>query len=116
MKRIKILTLALIVLSVIRAQVGVASTIDQVQSHFQAASEFVRQERYDDAIHEFREVIKVATDQESIEGALYWIGQCYQRQGKWDGAREAFEELIAKYPNSELVPLAKIFLSQISAK
>ena len=84
-------------------------------AHFQAASVLVQQERYADALAEFREVIRVSANQEEIEGALYWIGQCYQRQGKLDEARDTFNQLVAEYPNSELVPMARVFLEQIPA-
>lgn len=40
------------------------------------------------------------------DDALYWIGECYFSQEKFDEAVEQFNELILNYPNGDKIPAA----------
>jgi tol-pal system protein YbgF len=40
------------------------------------------------------------------DDALYWIGECYFSQEKYDEAVEHFNELILNYPNGDKIPAA----------
>jgi tol-pal system protein YbgF len=40
------------------------------------------------------------------DDALYWIGECYFSQEKFDEAVEHFNELILNYPNGDKIPAA----------
>jgi tol-pal system protein YbgF len=40
------------------------------------------------------------------DDALYWIGECYFSQEKYDDAIEHFNELILSYPNGDKIPAA----------
>lgn len=58
------------------------------------------------AIEGFR-IYKVQFPESPLaDDALYWIGECYFSQEKYDEAIEHFNELILNYPNGDKIPAA----------
>ncbi len=67
-----------------------------------AYSDYLR-DSYDLAIQGFVEYLRLYPLSARAPRSRYWIGICHQRQGRLDKAREAFQQLISDYPDSELL-------------
>lgn len=46
------------------------------------------------------------------DNAVYWTGECHRALNEWDGAADAFADLLRSYPRSAKVPYAKVGLGQ----
>jgi tol-pal system protein YbgF len=59
---------------------------------------------YDLAIEGFAIYKTQFADSPLADDALYWIGECYFSQKKYDEAIDTFNELILNYPNGDKIP------------
>jgi len=59
---------------------------------------------YDLAIEGFAIYKTQFADSPLADDAIYWIGECYFSQKKYDKAIEYFNELILNYPNGDKIP------------
>ena len=59
---------------------------------------------YDLAIEGFSIYKTQFTESPLADDAIYWIGECYFSQKKYDQAIEFFNELILNYPNGDKIP------------
>jgi tol-pal system protein YbgF len=59
---------------------------------------------YDLAIEGFSIYKTQFADSPLADDAIYWIGECYFSQKKYDKAIEYFNELILNYPNGDKIP------------
>ncbi|MGQ9610214.1 MAG: tetratricopeptide repeat protein [bacterium] len=81
--------------------------------HFDKARAFISSGQYIEAVDEFKIIISLERDGSEFEqNARYWIGQCYFRMKMFDEALSVFESLIADYPKSAIVPVARLMVSQ----
>jgi tetratricopeptide (TPR) repeat protein len=55
-----------------------------------------------DAVLAFREVVDRWPDDELADDALYNLGACYLAMNQFARARDAFEQVITKYPNATI--------------
>jgi len=76
-------------------------------SNFHAANKLLKEGKYSDALKKYDAVIQHASARELRQGAIYWKGQIYFRQGKFEQAQKNFQSLIGEYPNSSIVPIAQ---------
>ncbi len=61
---------------------------------------------YDLAILGFRQYLESHRDTELADNAVYWIGECYFRQRKFQKAIEQFDEVLTRHQSSDRNPSA----------
>jgi len=61
----------------------------------------------------FDSVLKDYYDTKFAEPAIFWKGECLYKLQKNTEARQAFEEMLRRYPDSEFVARAKKRLEEI---
>ncbi len=83
------------------------------EGHFGKAIKLLKQENYQDAINEYKQVIKLLPKSKIAQDAQYWIGQTYFRMGQFDEALSIFEKLIKDYPGSTIVPVTQLMMARI---
>ena len=67
--------------------------------------------KYNEAIMAFEKVQSFPKSNKN-DYALFKLGQCYSKLGDSESAKREFQQLIDTYPESELAPRARKFLSQ----
>jgi len=67
--------------------------------------------KYNEAIMAFEKVQSFPKSNKN-DYALFKLGQCYMKLGNIESARREFQQLIDTYPESELAPRARKYLSQ----
>jgi tol-pal system protein YbgF len=74
--------------------------------------------KYNDAISEFKNLIKIYPQSNLADNAQFWIGESYMAQKKYELAIQAYHEVITTYPDGNKVPNAmlKQALAFIEAK
>jgi len=85
----------------------------QAENTFSKASDFYKQANFKQAAAEFEKILRLAPDSDIAAEALLWAGQCYYRTGENDPAMNAFNSLIRNYPQSTMVPVAELMISQV---
>jgi len=63
-----------------------------------------RSEQYKDAISGFRDFLQKYPASNYADNALFWLGDCYFKEGDFASAAVAFEDVAKKYPNGNKVP------------
>lgn len=58
------------------------------------------------AIDGFKMYMEQFPESPLVDDSLYWIGECYFSQKKFNEAIEVFNELILNYPNGDKIPAA----------
>ncbi|RMF65586.1 MAG: outer membrane protein assembly factor BamD [Calditrichaeota bacterium] len=71
---------------------------------------------YEAAVVYFSSVIDNYYDTEYVKPALYWKGECLYRLAKNVESMETFQELVRKYPTSQLVVKARQRMREIEAE
>ena len=111
MKEVKISTFVLVIFCFAWSINAFSQTTDE---HFNKARELLNTWRYSDAAEEFKEIINLAPAGSKVEqNARYWVGQCYFRAGQFDEALATFENLIAEYPESAIIPVTQLMVGQV---
>ena len=72
------------------------------QEQLQYALEFYKDKEYKEAINEFRKLIKHYPRAREAPDAQYHVGLCLEEQGKIFESYKEYQEVIDKYPFSEL--------------
>jgi tol-pal system protein YbgF len=67
--------------------------------------------KYNEAIMAFEKVLSFPQSNKN-DYALFKLGQCYSKLGDSESAKREFQQLIDTYPESELAPRARKYLSQ----
>lgn len=83
------------------------------EKHFGKAIGLLKQENYQEAIEEYKEVIKLLPDSLIAQDAQYWIGQTYLRMGELDKASSIFEKLIKDHPGSAIIPVTQLMIARV---
>jgi tol-pal system protein YbgF len=68
---------------------------------YRSAYEDYLRGNYDLAAQGFREYLKRWGQTELADNALYWIGECYDAQGKSQEALDTFSQVLQQYPTSD---------------
>ncbi len=63
---------------------------------------------YDLAAQGFREYLKRWPDTDLADNALYWIGECYDAEGKTKEALDVFSQVLEQYPTSDKAAAAQL--------
>jgi tol-pal system protein YbgF len=93
---------------------GTESTGDSTQNgvvqspesiYYTAYSDYIKK-NYDLAIQGFKEFIRLYPKNGLADNSLYWIGECYYSQGKFQEAVDTFYELKSEYADGDKVPAA----------
>ncbi len=64
------------------------------------------QGNFDLAILAFRQYAETYRSTELADNAIYWIGECYYRQSKFQKAIEQFDEVLTRFERSDRTPSA----------
>lgn len=84
----------------------------EAERHFNDAREMFKQWEYELAIMEFDNVIKLLPYGSLSQNAKYWKGMAYFKSGDYDNALTSFRTLISDNPESVLVPVSEIMITQ----
>jgi tol-pal system protein YbgF len=71
--------------------------------YYTAYSDYIKK-NYDLAIQGFKEFIRLYPKNGLADNSLYWIGECYYSQEKFQEAVDTFHELKNKYVDGDKVP------------
>ncbi len=77
------------------------------------AREHLIEERFENALALFREVVADHTQSSRVDDAQYYIGYTLERMGRGREAAEAYEELIRRWPESSRVESARSHLVEL---
>ncbi len=86
-----------------KAQPAAVSNISPQQAYTMAYNDYLKG-NYDLAIDGFKLYRQQFPSSPLADNALYWIGECYYSQRKFDQAIDSFNELILTYPQGDKVP------------
>jgi len=71
---------------------------------YEEAFRLYRGSQYKDAIARFREFLQTYPESGYADNALFWLGDCYFKEGDFPSAAVAFEDVAKKYPDGNKVP------------
>jgi tol-pal system protein YbgF len=71
---------------------------------YEEAFRLYRAGSYDLAVAGFRDFLKLYPSSDYADNALFWLGECYFKQGDHASAAVAFEDVARKYPDGNKVP------------
>lgn len=74
------------------------------------------EEKFDEALSIFREVVKNHEESESADDAQFYIGYTLERMGQIEEAVRAFKELVEKWPDSIRVESAQAHLVDLAGE
>ena len=83
------------------------------RSHFELAEDLFEKKDYRKAILNFQKFRETRPRDKKVPEAIYKIGVSFQELGMKDEARTFYEELLAKYSNSQEAKRAKIRLKKL---
>jgi tol-pal system protein YbgF len=85
---------------------------------YQAAFDFLKNGKYDDAVRGFRAVLEKWPNGRYAENALYWTGEAYYVKRDYRSAMTAFQTVLQRFPSGNRGPeaLLKVGLTQIELK
>jgi tol-pal system protein YbgF len=69
---------------------------------------YYRDGRYEEAIADFNNFLKLYPKSELADNAHFWIGECYRAQDKYEEAILAYQKVINGYPAGNKVPIAML--------
>ena len=84
---------------------AVANPTDPQALYDTAYSDYL-QGNFDLAILGFHQYAETYRSTELADNAIYWIGECYYRQSKFQKAIEKFDEVLARFERSDRTPSA----------
>jgi len=73
---------------------------------YDKALELYNKGEYENAINAFEAFLAIYTQDELTDNALYWIGESYYAQKKYNEALIYFHRVVIDYPNADKVPSA----------
>lgn len=71
-----------------------------LQAYYTAYSDYIKG-NYSLAIAGFRDFYEKNKNSPMADNALYWIGECYYSQGRYEDAIREFDNLITNYPKAD---------------
>lgn len=80
------------------------STVQSPESiYYTAYSDYIKK-NYDLAVQGFQQFIRLYPRNGLADNSLYWIGECYYSQKKFEDAVRTFKELRSKYDDGDKLP------------
>lgn len=95
------------------AKSGAASVSDVENQQYQQAYTALRTGRTDESIAQFIAYLQAYPAGGLAGNAQYWLGEAYRVKLDNDAAKQAFNDVVAKYPSSAKVPDALLKLGYI---
>ena len=92
-----------------------AAQLDARKAYIEGREHLI-EERYDDALREFRRVVSEFPDSQEADDAQYYIGYALSELGRADAALDAFTELIERWPDSVRVERARAQRAELLAR
>jgi len=89
-----------------------SSSVLKAELSFKQAANYYKDLNFNAAAAEYEKVIQLAPKSSYAPEARLWIGQCYFKQGKYDLALKSFNTIITDYPQSTVVPITELMISQ----
>lgn len=83
------------------------------EESFKKAEELFKRAEYKAAIAEYERVIRLAPKTQLAREARFGIGQCYLKDKKYDQALATFNMIIQEFPQSTIIPVTELMISQI---
>lgn len=82
---------------------------------YKAALGLVRGKQYGPALHALAAFVKRYPDHPYADNALYWRGECYYAETRYQQAAKEFRELLHRYPAGNKVPdaLLKLGMTEV---
>ncbi|MCU4675410.1 tol-pal system protein YbgF [Catenovulum sp. 2E275] len=77
-----------------------SNSLDENQAYDKAVNLVLKDQRYDDAIPEFRAFIQQYPNSVYQPNAQYWLGQLLFTKGQYQEAASSFNTVVQKYPDS----------------
>ncbi|UCF14177.1 MAG: ankyrin repeat domain-containing protein, partial [Phycisphaerales bacterium] len=90
-----------------------SGTNTEAEQHFEKANELRKLTEYEAAIAEYKKVIELSPNSRIAQDAQYWIGQSHFEAGQFDAASSAFKNLIDEYPESAIIPSARLMIERV---
>lgn len=87
----------------------------EADKQYKAALALVRKKQYGPALKALAVFVKRHPDHPYADNALYWSGECYCAEGKYEQAAKEFRELTQRYPVGNKVPDALLKLGMTEA-
>jgi len=92
------------------------SSVEEEKDHYTAAYLALKSGRYEEAINNFRDLLKAHPNSAYSDQAYYWLGESYVAQGRNKDAVEAFTMVANNFPQSPkhaaaLLKLASVYES-----
>lgn len=81
-------------------QVPASTEVSPLQAYYIAYSDYIKG-NYSLAIAGFRDFYEKNRNSSMADNALYWIGECYYSQGRYEDAIREFDSLINNYPKGD---------------
>jgi tol-pal system protein YbgF len=69
---------------------------------------YYRDGRFEEAMADFNNFLKLYPKSELADNAHFWIGECYRAQDKYEEAILAYQKVINGYPKGNKVPIAML--------
>ena len=69
---------------------------------------YYRDDRYEEAMADFNDFLRLYPKSELADNAHFWIGESYRAQGKYEEAILAYQRVINGYPKGNKVPVAML--------
>ncbi len=77
-----------------------STEVSPLQAYYTAYSDYIKG-NYSLAIAGFRDFYEKNRNSPMADNALYWIGECYYSQGRYEDAIREFDNLINNYPKAD---------------
>ncbi len=84
------------------------------QQAYQKAYETLQAGLYDEAVLAFSAFLKAHPDSEQAGNAWYWLGEAYYVKRDFIGARQAFQQVVERFPNHPKAPDALLKLAYVA--
>ncbi|MFN3918892.1 MAG: tol-pal system protein YbgF [Methylohalobius sp.] len=84
------------------------------QQAYQQAYETLQKGLYDEAVLAFSAFLKAHPDSEQAGNAWYWLGEAYYVKRDFIGARQAFQQVVERFPNHPKAPDALLKLAYVA--
>jgi outer membrane protein assembly factor BamD len=96
------------------AKAKLAKTLEYLAEHeFNIAYFYFQQEKYPAARDRFDEIIRKYRPTPTAVKSLFYLGECYRKEGNTPRAILAYEALLQHYPQSKFAPEAKTQLALV---
>jgi len=86
----------------------VQPAISPDKARYDHAMAAYKAEKFDEAIGNFKELLKSYPNSDLADNAQFWIGECYMSLKQYEQAILAYQQVIKRYPKGNKVPNAML--------